>query len=179
MANILSRHPVRQIAYFVPDAAAAAQRHIALFGSGPYYLAEHIPLEVCKYRGQPGELDHTSAYGQWGEVMVEFVQQNNPGPSVFRDMYPAGRQGMHHVALIVEDLPGTMRQFEAAGHVTGLYAIVKGTDAPFVMMDCVATHGHFVELYEPKALLLGFYDLVKNSAQGWDGSEPIRKISFG
>jgi Glyoxalase/Bleomycin resistance protein/Dioxygenase superfamily len=179
MIKNLSHHPVRQIAYFVPHAVAAARSHSALFGSGPYYVAEHIPLSSCQYRGRPGELDHTSAYGQWGEVMVEFVQQNNPGPSVFHDMYPPGRQGMHHVALIVKDLPGAMRHFEAAGHVTGLYAVVKGSEVPFVMMDCVATHGHFVELYEPTEALLGFYELVRSSAQNWDGSEPIRKISFG
>ncbi len=165
--------PVRQIAYFVPDVVAAARAHMETFGSGPFYVAEHIPLTLSLYRGQPAELDHSSAYGQWGDVMVEFVQQNNDGPSVFRDMYPDGAQGMHHVALIVEDMKAAMRRFEAAGHATGLYAEVA-PGVGFAMMDCVESLGHFVELYEPTPPLLAVYDLVRSAAQDFDGRDPIR-----
>src|SRR5277367_6191839 len=122
--GVLYRRPVQQVAFFVPDVTSAARRHATLFGSGPYFLAEHIPLCLCEYRGQPAELDHTSAYGQWGEVMIEMVQQNNPGPSVFRDLYPSGGQGMHHIALIVDDMRAVMREFNEAGYATGLYAEV-------------------------------------------------------
>lgn len=166
---------VRQIAYFVPDLVKAALAHSALFGSGPYYVADHIPLSLCLYRGREAELDHSSAYGQWGEVMVEFVQQNNDGPSVFRDMYPDGGEGMHHVALIVDDIAVSMRVFEEAGHDTGLYAEVG--DMAFAMMDCRRSLGHFVELYEPTPALVGVYELVRSAAQGWDGSAPIRSFA--
>ncbi|MFD2136543.1 hypothetical protein ACFSLT_18030 [Novosphingobium resinovorum] len=82
--------PIRQIAYFVPDVRAAARAHSAAFGSGPYYVADHIALTRAVHRGVERELDHSSAYGQWGEVMIEFCQQNNPGPSAFHDLYPEG-----------------------------------------------------------------------------------------
>ena len=49
--------PIRQIAYFVPDVRVAAARHAALFGSGPYFVAEHIPLRKALYRGREGRLD--------------------------------------------------------------------------------------------------------------------------
>lgn len=165
--------PVRQIAYFVPDVVAAACAHMATFGSGPYYVAEHIPLTSSFHRGMPAPLDHSSAYGQWGEVMVEFVQQNNDGPSVFRDLYPNGGQGMHHVALIVDDLTQTMAVYEAAGHAVALYAEVA-PGVGFAMMDCVNTLGHFVELYEPTPQLLAVYDLVRTSADDFAGIDPIR-----
>lgn len=170
--------PVRQIAYFVPDVVVAAQAHMQTFGSGPFHVAEHIPLTLSLYRGQPAALDHTSAYGQWGDVMVEFVQQNNEGPSVFRDMYPDGGQGMHHVALIVDDIKATMQRYNRAGHETGLYAEVA-PGVGFAMMDCVASLGHFVELYEPTPPLLAVYDLVRSSARNFDGSEPIRYFAVG
>ena len=73
----LAHLPPRQIAYFVKDAKAAALRHHRMFGSGPYYLSENIPLARSIHRGVQRPLDHTSAYGQWGSVMIEFVQQNN------------------------------------------------------------------------------------------------------
>ncbi len=170
--------PVRQIAYFVPDVIAAARSHARLFGSGPYYVAEHIPLTTCTYRGQPAELDHSSAYGQWGEVMIEFVQQNNPGPSVFRDLYRDGQMGMHHVALIVDDMHGVMREFEDAGHAVALYAEV-GPGVAFAMIDCLSTLGHFIELYEPTPPLLGVYDMVRSAAQDFDGRDLIRHFTIG
>lgn len=169
----LDKTPVRQIAYFVPDVVAAARAHMATFGSGPYYVAEHIPLTSNFYRGTPQPLDHSSAYGQWGDVMVEFVQQNNEGPSVFRDLYPDGGQGLHHVALIVNDIRKAMADYEAAGYSAALYAEVA-PGVGFAMMDCVATLGHFVELYEPTPQLLAVYDLVRTSAVDFEGEEPIR-----
>lgn len=169
--------PVRQIAYFVPDVEEAARRHSRLHGSGPYHVARNIPLSSCYYYGQPSHFDHSSAYGQWGDVMIEFVQQNSTERSCFTDLYPDGRQGMHHVALIVDDLPTAMRGFEEAGHPAALYAEVM-PGAGFAMMDCVAELGHFVELYEPSETLLGIYELVRSSAVDWDGSDPIRELSF-
>ena len=53
MSTPLTEHSVRQVAYFVPDVVAAARRHASLFGSGPYYVAEHIPLTLCEHRGRP------------------------------------------------------------------------------------------------------------------------------
>jgi catechol 2,3-dioxygenase-like lactoylglutathione lyase family enzyme len=169
--------PVRQIAYFVNDAAAAARKHHEIHGSGPYFVASNIPLSLCRYYGEPAHCDHTSAYGQWGEVMIEFVQQNSTDPSCFTDLFPNGRQGLHHIALFVDDLAEAISGFEDAGHPTALYAEVPSGQA-FAMMDCVADLGHFIELYEPTEGLLGFYELVRNSARNWNGGEPVRAFSF-
>ena len=104
--NAILPLPVRQIAYFVPDIRTAASAHRAVFGSGPYIVVDHVPTPVAKYRGMPTTPDHGSAYGQWGEVMVEFVTHHDDTPSAFRNMYPrgSGRFGMHHVAIWVDDL---------------------------------------------------------------------------
>lgn len=176
-AAAMRRDPVRQIAYFVPDIRAAALAHSALFGSGPYFIADHIPLHTSYHRGQKAELDHSSAYGQWGELMIEFVQQNNDGPSVFRDMYPDGGSGMHHVALIVDNLAESIKTYEAAGFATGLYAEAM-PGVGFAMMDCVATLGHFVELYEPSPILLGVYEKVRSAARDFNGENVLRTMSF-
>jgi hypothetical protein len=75
----VTTRPVRQLAYFCADVREAALAHHRGFGSGPYFVADNIPLAGSVHRGQPHGFDHSSAYGQWGEVMIEFVQQNNPG----------------------------------------------------------------------------------------------------
>jgi len=168
---------VRQIAYFVPDVRAAARRHSALFGSGPYFVADHIPLARVLHRGRDATLDHSSAYGQWGALMIEFVQQNDPGPSVFRDMFPEGGEGLHHVALIVDDLAVARAHFEGQGLAVALHAeMLDGFT--FLMIDAVARYGHMIELYEGVPTLTGFYGMVRDAAVGFDGRDPIRSIAF-
>lgn len=173
------RRPIRQIAYFVPDVRAAARAHHALFGSGPYFVAEHIPLRLAKHRGVDRSLDHSSAYGQWGELMIEFVQQNNPGPSAFHDMYPegSGREGVHHVALFVDDVQEEIARFAAAGHATALYAEMNDGFA-FAFIDTVASLGHMIEIYSPVPVLTDFYAMVAEAAKTFKGGDAITDIAF-
>lgn len=169
--------PVRQIAYFVNDVRAAATEHSALFGSGPYFVADHIPLKSCLHRGAIAQLDHSSAYGQWNEVMIEFVQQNNDGPSAFRDMFPDGGEGLHHVALIVDDLDVARARCEEAGFPVALEAEMMD-GFRFLMMDAVTRYGHMIELYESVPALTDFYAFVRDAAQTFDGQDRIREIRF-
>lgn len=170
--------PIRQVAYFVQDARAAAAGHAAAFGSGPYFVADNIPLRRCLHRGVEAPLDHSSAYGQWDDLMIEFVQQNNPGPSAFRDMFAGGEEGFHHVAIIVDDLDAARTRMETAGFPAALEAEMND-GFRFLMMDAVERHGHMIELYEGVPTLTGFYDFVKKAADGWDGTKPVRTIRLG
>ena len=169
--------PIRQVAYFVADVRKAALKHSQFYGSGPYFVAEHIPLRIAVHRGVERQLDHTSAYGQWGSVMIEFVQQNNPGPSAFHDVYPegSGREGVHHVALFVDDIKQSIDAYNADGCATALYAEMNDGFA-FAMIDTVAELGHMIELYQPVPSLTGFYDFVAKAAQEFDAKDPVRTI---
>ncbi|MDR2856994.1 MAG: VOC family protein [Novosphingobium sp.] len=171
--------PPRQVAYFVPDARAAALEHHRLFGSGPYFVADNIPLRRSLHRGVQRPLDHTSAYGQWGDIMIEFVQQNNPGPSPFHDVYPEGsnRSGIHHVALFVDDVGQELARLNASGFATALYAEMNDGFI-FAFADTVAAYGHMLELYAPTQQLTAFYETVAQAAIDFDGVEPVRSIGF-
>lgn len=132
-----------------------------MFGSGPFLVVDHVPTPKVRYRGEPGALDHGSAYGQWGDVMVEFCQQHDDSPSAFHDMYPrgSGRFGLHHLAVWVEDLQTSLAWFAAAGHECALYAETPNLD--YAMVDTVAVLGHMTELYEPTPVLTDFYDRIR------------------
>lgn len=171
------QRPVRQLAWFVPDAAAAAERHVRLYGSGPFFLAEHIGLKTCLHRGRPAQLDHTSAYGQWGEMMVEFVQQNLPGPSVFTDLHPDGGSGLHHVALIVDDLHVELARFAREGLETALYAETEQGGVAFAMIDAVAAEGVFIELYGPSPPILALYDGVRRAHARHENAKAVRPLA--
>ena len=167
--------PIRQVAYFCADVRAAAAAHHAAYGSGPFFVADNIPLAKAVHRGTERLLDHTSAYGQWGEVMVEFVQQNNPGPSPFHDLYPegSGRFGLHHVAVFVEDVDTALAAFAAQGAPCAMRAEMADGFV-YAFADTSASLGHMTELYAPRPSLLGFYAMVADAAKdfGREGTSP-------
>ncbi len=176
MGEPLIRHPIRQIAYYCDNVVAAARHHAALFGSGPYFVTERVPLTYCSYRGAPGHLDHISALGQWGEVMIEFCTQFGDDKSAFRDLYPNGGGGIHHVTLIVADQAAEVRRFNEAGYETVTDA--EGAGIRFVMVDTVRDLGHFVELYEPSPGIVWLYGMVRDAARDFDGGDLIRPLTF-
>ena len=167
----------RQIAYFVADIEQAALAHHAAFGSGPYFLVRHVPLAWSEHRGTRVTHDHSSAYGQWGAVMVEFVQQHGDDPSAFHDLYPLGsrRYGMHHIAVFVDALDVAVAHFAHAGMPLAQLSETR-TGTLYAFVDASASFGHMIELYEPAPPLTRFYAKVAAAALGWNGNEPLREL---
>lgn len=164
-----------QVAYHVPDPEAAAVRCAREFGWGPFFLLEHIPLERASYRGSPCTFDHTSAYGQAGELMVELITQHGDDPSALRDLFAPHETGVHHVACFVADLQRELQSHRERGHAIALEARTR-TGVDFAMVDVSASLGHMLELYEPGEDLRRFYAYVRKCADGWDGSRPVRRL---
>jgi catechol 2,3-dioxygenase-like lactoylglutathione lyase family enzyme len=162
-----------QIAYAVRDVRVAARWWAATFGAGPFFVIDHIALSEVRYRGTPSAFDHSSAYGQWGSVMVELVCDHTIGPSPVADVVGFGGQGLHHMAYFVDDLAVAQAELVAAGWPEALHAVTPSGMA-FAFHDAAADLGHMIELYEPVDALVGFYKRVADAALGWDGTDPIR-----
>ena len=169
--------PVRQLAYKVNDLDAAAAAHHRQFGSGPFFVLRHVPLASSQHRGVERPFDHSSAYGQWGGVMVELVVQHNRDDSALHEMFPwgSGREGLHHAALFVDDLDAEIARFAAEGAPLAQFSVTQ-TGTAFAFVDARASLGHMLELYEPTPQLTGFYDFVAAAAQGWDGRDLLREL---
>lgn len=175
----MARGPLapRQLAYFVADARAAAAAHHTAFRSGPFFVFDHVPLAWSEHRGRRVTHDHSSAYGQWGAMMVEFVQQHGDDPSAFHDCYApgSGRYGFHHIATFVPGLDAAIADFAERGMpLAQLSETSTGTRYAFI--DARGALGHMIELYEPSAALTGFYAMVAAAARDWDGSDPVRNL---
>lgn len=138
---------------------------------------KNIELVNVSYRGQAAELDHTSAYAQAGAVMIEFTQQNNDGPSAFTDMYAESEEGIHHVAIFVDDVQGEMKNLQASGFATATHYFTKEGNVEVAFVDTRAMLGHMLELYQPVQALTRFYAMVARSADTWDGEELFRYIN--
>jgi catechol 2,3-dioxygenase-like lactoylglutathione lyase family enzyme len=165
-----------QLAYFVTDVREAAHHAVESFGAGPVYVLERIELEWGEHRGARCDFVHSSAYGQWGDLMMELVQQDEEGPSPFRDLYAPGEQGLHHVASFVASLDETIEAYRRSGFPLASRAVTKNAGSEFAFIDTTSQMGHMLEIYEPSKSLLGFYDLVRNAAIDWDRRDPVRDL---
>jgi hypothetical protein len=151
--------PPVQIAYAVSDVHAAAAAWQRNLGAGPFVISEHIALASARVNGVDGPgtaFDHSSAYGQWGSLMVELVCEHTP---------PLGStSGVHHMAFFVDSIDATATALAAAGWPEVLRAATASGMA-FAFHDARADLGHFVEIYEPNDRLLGFYAHVRSLAE--------------
>ena len=147
----------RQIAYAVgdlrPTTIAAWSKAT---GAGPFVVAEHVELSTCDVGGRPGEFDHSSAYGQWGPVMVELIVEH-------QSRRIGATSGVHHVAFMVDSLDAALDHCRELGWATVLDATTRRGQR-FVMCDARSDLGHLIELYEPSPALVAFYAHVRRLA---------------
>lgn len=158
-----------QIAYAVDDVIGAAMRWTSA-GVGPFFVVEHIALDDVRVDGRPGSFDHSSAFAQWGAVMVELICQHDGGDE---PIVPSC--GLHHVAHFVDDFTAA-GEWLTAQHLPETLRAQTSTGMPFAFHDARATRGHYIEIYERTEHLVGFYELVRQSAAGWDGTDPVRHL---
>jgi Glyoxalase/Bleomycin resistance protein/Dioxygenase superfamily len=166
--------PPVQIAYAVPDVDAAAARWVADFGAGPFFIRRHIEGNDIVYRGEPAAFDHSSAYGQWGPLMVELIQDHGTGPSVVRERYGLDDTGLHHLAFVVPSLGAATAHLQSLGFELAMSA--RSTTTRYHFIDTVAAVGHMLELYERSDRLESFYASVRNASAGWTGDNPVRLL---
>lgn len=166
--------PVRQIAFYTEDVEAAALRHSAAFGSGPFLIQQ----ASCKAtdRGRDIEFASNFCVGQWGDVMVEFVAPTSV-PTVMSELALEGRlQRFHHVALVVEDFDLEIERLGALGYpLVHLGSPVAMPEFRFAFVDALSDLGMFIELYPAEMVEQAYTDLRQLSI-GWDGSEPLRRV---
>lgn len=161
-----------QIAYAVDDVRAAALRFHTVTGAGPFFVRDHIPIDRAVHGSAPAVFDHSSACGQWGELMVEFVTHHRLEPAGLDRAMRRSRPGFHHVAWFVEDLDRELDRLAAASAEPVLVADTGAVRFAFV--DPGEPVGHLVECYEPNDYLQAFYRAVRSAAVGWDGARPVR-----
>ena len=162
-----------QVAYAVSDVRAAANEWATRVGAGPFVILDHIALAEVWHDGRPAKFDHSSAYGQWGQVMVELVQQHEVAPKSLATAVRTGALGIHHVTWFAPSLESEQRRLNETAWPEVLTAVTAG-GLRFAFHDATNDLGHLVELYEPTDAILAFYRMVAETADGWNGRDPVR-----
>ncbi len=156
--------PPVQVAYAVHDVRTAAEAWAAR-GVGPFVVADHIALASSRLDGAETPFDHSSAYGWWGEVMVELICDHAATPN-----WGLTPPRIHHVACFVDDVDDAVEEAAGGGWPEALRAVTTG-GTTFAFCDARADLGHLVEVYVADEVLTGFYASVRRAAETWDGVE--------
>ena len=99
----LIRYPIVQHAWFVNDIDEACRKWNMTTGAGPFFVTRGHWGDRHLYRGEEMTVPLDYGFGYHGDTHVQFIQQNEEGPSIYRDMYGAGEEGFHHIGMLVPD----------------------------------------------------------------------------
>jgi hypothetical protein len=167
--------PVMQLGFVVPDLEQALEHWTRTVGVGPFFVLSHIQFAEVRYRGLPTDADISVAVAQWGEVQVELIQQFNDSPSIYSHFAGRAQGGLQHVGVMTRSVQDDLERLRPLG----IEAVQQGHTANGIRFAYINTDAHpggMIELIEHGPAIDGFFALVRAAAQGWDGSEPVRRL---
>ncbi len=138
---------ITQMGYVVVDLEAAMARWTDTLGVGPFSTIRNVVVDNGLYRGSPTNVDISVALAASGGIEIELIEQHNDVASCYRDLFPPGAEGLHHVAVHPSDYDAEVARYEALGCPQAFGGVYQGTR--FVYMDTSSSLGVMVELVEP------------------------------
>ena len=165
---------VMQLAY-VPADFDAALDHWLKVGAGPFFAMDHVRLDDVRYRGAPADIDFSMVIGYWGDLQVELIRQHNATPSIYKAWRDEGREGLHHVCILVDDMAKARAACGAAGAGVEQEGKVPG-GGEVIYVDTGGGPGTMVEILKPSPGAREFFAMMREAHRGWDGADPVRRL---
>ena len=152
---LFGTYPLFQQAYLVNDIEASIHHWHKLFGAGPFVIAPHHKTDRFTYRGTSQEADVSYAFGYSGDMMIQFIQQHDETPSIYRDMYKRGQEGFHHVGVLVHDWEAERQRLLDMGFANACELYADNVNAAY--FDTRSANGCFTEIHgDPPHILESF-----------------------
>ncbi|MBQ61553.1 MAG: methylmalonyl-CoA epimerase [Gammaproteobacteria bacterium] len=165
-------YPHFQEAYLVNDLEEAIGKWHALYGAGPFVVAPHHRADTFMYRGTSVEADVSYGFGYLGDMMIQFIQQHDDQPSIYRDMYKQGEQGFHHVGCLVTDFEKEKQRFLTLGFELACELYADNVNACY--FDTREVSSGFTELHADPPHILGGFATWKRAHEGMKaGDSPL------
>ena len=161
--------------YVVVELKPAVDRLVRSLGAGPFFEMDHVALDTVTSAGEPAVFDHSSAFGVCGPVFIELMQIHHAQPETVRAALDVSPTGLHHMAWAVCDFGATVAGLERRGMPAWLDA-TQG-DIHFAYHDASAALGHHLEIHDDSEGFRGFFAMMRDAGEGWDGRDPLRPLS--
>lgn len=173
--HITAIGPIMQLAFVPRDFAGAVRYWTQTMGVGPFFRLEHVRYESARYRGQPATLDFSINIAYWGDIQIELIEQHDASPSIYTDWLGKGREGLHHVCIVTDDIARSRAICEGAGYRFEQEIVVGGGVEAFYV-DTGGGPGTMVEVIQPNADMHALFAMMRDTARGWDGKDPVRLL---
>jgi Glyoxalase/Bleomycin resistance protein/Dioxygenase superfamily len=163
-------------AYVVDDIEATVGRLVDQLGAGPFFLVRKVPFESTLSRGEPATFLHNSAFGQGGGGPIELIEIIDLAPERVERGFSGQRPALHHVGYAVpaEEVGPLRSELDQRGLPE--YLSTQLGEVESTLHDASASLGHDIEVHVDSQALREFFGMVRDGAEGWDGSEPLRPV---
>lgn len=164
-----------QLCWVVPDLEEAILHWTRTTGVGPFLTVDRPQHDNPHYRGKPTECAPINvAMSQAGDVQIELVQPLDDRLSVFSELIPHGQGGFHHVAIYTADYDADVDFYVRGGAEIAYSGTMMGMRVCWI--DTSKTLGFMVEVLEQSPVIDGIFEMIRNTAENWDGKDPIRPM---
>ncbi len=165
-----------QLGYVVRDIRAAMDawtRH----GVGPWFYIENVEADYFRHRGVDSPLQMSVAIANSGPLQLELIQQRNDAPSLYREFLDSGREGFQHISYWTTDYQDLYDRALSLGYAVGHEGSIGGERGRFAYLEREDARASetLIEISDVSGPKGAFFDHVRETAAGWDGSDPIRK----
>ncbi|HEY9265903.1 MAG TPA: VOC family protein [Mycobacterium sp.] len=165
---------IRQIGYVVDDLDDALASWVAL-GVAPWFVLRRI-VQKADYRGEPREVTISIALANSGELQLELIQQHGETPSVYTEFLAARGPGFHQLAYWPTDYDATVRAVKDAGWPV-VWSSAEEGGVRYAYVEPPGGMATVVEIMEFTEVTEGLAKFVRDAADDWDGSVPIRPLN--
>ncbi|GFG74520.1 VOC family protein [Mycobacterium botniense] len=176
MRDIVLPGPIRQIGYVVRDFDRAVASWLAL-GVGPWYVIRGQHQRVL-YRGRPSEVTLSVGFANSGELQIEVIHQEDDTPSIFTEFLSSGREGFHQFAWWADNFDEAVRNATAVGWPV-VFSGGADEGTRFAYLESAGGPAAVFEVMERTDATVAMAQLVRDAADGWDGSDPVRVLRGG
>ena len=175
-----------QLGYIVPDADASIRFYAETMRIGPFTCSRGFKAPDGWYRGGFDMPQLTIAHAHTGQLFIEFIQQHDGTPSVYKEYVDKYGFGLHHLGLAIapEDYDATLEKYYSLGFEDVFtdnlpsgtrikYIGPKGAEAlDRFRNEAGVCYLECVEMFEAEeAMFAAMYDAAMN----WDGRTIIRE----
>lgn len=140
---------VAQIAFVVEDLEKTVENYYRLFGIGPwhFYTYEKPLVSHMTRHGKPTDYAMRVALSYFGPMRIELIEQKR-GDTVYSDFIHDHGYGIHHLGVLVDDMPQAIEMAREAGFSVTMdgAGFGLGGDGHYAYLDTEYSIGTTLEL---------------------------------
>jgi len=167
-----------QMAYTVASLDEAMQTFSDNLRAGPWFVFRKLAGRNPLYRGKPAQAVNDVALGFAGHMQIELIQPLDDRPSVYRETIQARGHGFHHFGVAVRDFEQACVAEAAKGYDLAFTDAVEGVGR-VAYFDTRGLLPGMLELIEASPQLESLFNMMREAARDWDGSNPVRELPAG